>query len=173
MMSVYVSNETETRKFMQNIPKAINMASGNLVDAMTNRGKKIVQTGALGQGGAPKGISSGSKALRNAVIKRVFKANKLGYLKIKSDQIQKAMENEFNISGERYVAYKDNPALREWAIAKGFNPKARGMTVGGKGTYLGTLNKFWEPMFIRLNKETQQIMAQEIEKSFNKLLKSK
>lgn len=172
MATIYIeTNIHETKKWVGKIKKAIHRSKRTISSAIAMRGKKVLQTGLLGKGGAPKGVRSGMKALRNSGIVRAFGDQAI--LSIRKDNVDIALVNEFGMAEKRYLRFEDFPELQDWAIKKYdfYTPELKGLWVGKpETTAFGKTNVFWLPLFERLGRETPYIMAKEIEKELKKEL---
>lgn len=110
--------------------------------------------------------------LENGIAHRVFKKNKIGEVFIKSDQIQKAIMNEFGQIPPRYIPNKGK--VTEWVYQKA--PKFIGSKVipvgfaGGDSRVIAPnpRNRFWGVTQAIIEKDIDNMFAHYLERAIEK-----
>ena len=162
-MVIVTSNIIDTQMWLEKIKVAITKAKKNMAHATAKHGKKLLRTI------APDGVRSMNKSLRGSGKIQSFGDQASLYIRKDNEKI--ALVNEFGLKAPKFLNFEAFPELRDWAEKKypRYNKDLKGLTIGGKGTYLGTKNVFWYPLFQQLGRDTPHIMVREIEKELNKI----
>jgi hypothetical protein len=152
-----------TKRWTKNAMKAIDLAAQDSIDISTKHGVKLIEKF------APRGVRS-VNPLRKSGTRKVFRKLKEGIISINKDNMDIALINEFG-TDRKFVPFRIAPLLKTWAEQKywRYDPKMKGLWVGGPRSSLGKNNVFFKPTFDRLLVDVPMIVKEEINKKLTKL----
>ncbi len=147
------SNIKDVRNFIKRFRVNIKKSQTKLATRLTAFAKTRVEVNA----------PTWHNVLRGKVAMRIFPKSHRGEVFMSSPLYNMiAMQQEFNLRGRRKLYKTTYPKIAEWAEEKGIFVDKPYVIVGGSGTRMGGVNRFFEPGFIETVRAVPEIGSQVI-----------